>query len=257
MIDEQSAEEFRRAGDAAAEAVIAAYGLVGSRTAPITSHADRDAKLALLELLEVEIRVDGQRRMGAFLGIPRHLAGFTEDEIRELAESRLAKDKPLRRDIVEWREINRNVATAGAAALKVLCRASGFAQDLIDDPTPFVDKAEEKDPEYDLKARARIFSMAKAVMAYTIRHFKCDPTTAPRDLVGCEAWCAGKCNKNNPVPEWLQEHRGERTRFKLIKRRATDAFTGRANDEDDAPRERPSDDDDDRGQPRQERRDDE
>jgi hypothetical protein len=226
VIDEAGELEFKDAAGRAMDAVIASYGIVGKRAGAVDPDADRATKLRLLELVEVEVRVDGQRRMGAFLPRPTHLPD-TDDELRMLYESRLAKDKQVRLDLLEWREINRNVAADGANALKTLCHAVADAKELVE--------AEQDEAERD-----RIFKLGIALTRYTMYHFGCDPTTAPTDPQGREAWCLVKCARKNPVPEWLRDARGRGVR--LSRRRATDAFTGRVSDEDDQQRDAAPDD---------------
>jgi hypothetical protein len=225
--------EFKRALDRAQDAVVAAYGVLGGAKTPTDPAADRKAKRRLVALVETEIRVDGQRRMQPYLPRPRHL-NLTDAEMRELYESRLPKDKPLRRDLLDWREVNRQVTDAGVGALKVLCFAVADAQWLIDTSTSPVEKG-------------YVFNLAKAIYLHTVNAFGVDPTKAPEDRTQVDRWCQVQLAKRSPVPEWLRDARGRRLdRFRA---RATDAFTGRRDPSDDAEREAPPEDNDERRDP--------
>lgn len=225
MIDREGDAEFHDALHRAQDAVVAAYGIIGGKHDPTTPELHRGAKLALLELMAIEVRVDGQRRMAPYLALPAHLPS-EDHELRQLYESRAPKDKPLRRDLLEWRDVNAEVLGAGVAGLKAICAAVRDGQELLDTET-------------DPAARNQVYAWMKAVFDHAVLAFGVDPTTAPPESWKVEAWCRAKLARRHPVPEWLREARGRKIMFRS---RATDAFTGRRDPRDDAEREAPPDD---------------
>jgi hypothetical protein len=209
---EDDQDEYARAAMAARDAVVSSYGTVGQprRAGP---EAERAVSLALVRLLEVEIRVDGARRPGAYLPRPPHLPD--DEELVPIVNSRLAKDRSLRHDALEWREICRRVEYARTSALIILCDGAAQAEALVESST---DDAERDD----------VGGMLDALRTHAGRYFGVDPLDAPRDRAGREAWCREKMGTGNPVPDWLADYRPTAFRRPV---KFTEGFTGRSEHE--------------------------
>ena len=151
----------------------------------------RDQTTAMVEMMVHNVR-DGELRPPLFLQHPAHLP--EGEELARLVSSVAERDRQLRADATEWRDINRREAERAAVSLRNAVEAIRMADHLMN--------------EYpDEDADAELHGWRREIEAYLRATFAVDPERAPHDDVELRAWCLESCMRANPVPLWLRTYR--------------------------------------------------
>lgn len=175
-------EDYKRAANRV-------VGLVAAAEKGRKVDVSRDQQLAMVEMMVADCR-DRELRPAEYLQHPAHLPDGKD--LQKLVESAAERDKTLRADAIEWRQICRREADRAATSLRNAVTAYRMADAMLNDGG---ETAEEE----------TLHSYLREIAGYLHDVFACDPKRAPADEAELRAWCLSMALRTNPVPPWLQE----------------------------------------------------